>query len=166
MIFSDFAVRKCAFCVGANVQSTVARAAWHDHYRLARAFAVKPARRKSGAPLGASGLTAQRRQARGRLCYERRELVVQKPSLIFQTRGTQGKPLSKKRTSGHPTGSFLRREAKNPAQADRKPLARSGAIGARSLAACSLRGSKLDADRESEFWRPVDTHCRVCFDCR
>ena len=35
---------------------------------------------------------------------------------------------SKKRTSGLPTGSFLRREAKNPVRAGRKPLARYGAV--------------------------------------
>ena len=42
--------------------------------------------------------------------------------------GTKVAAPSKKRTGGLPTGSFFRREAKNPVRADRKPLPRYGAM--------------------------------------
>jgi hypothetical protein len=49
---------------------------------------------------------------------------------IFQSKGgTKVAAPLKKRTIGLPTGTFFRREAKNPAQADCKPLARYGAMG-------------------------------------
>jgi len=53
--------------------------------------------------------------------------------------GTKVAAPSKKRTGGLPTGSFFRREAKNPVRADRKPLA-TAPWRARSLAACSSQG--------------------------
>ena len=43
-------------------------------------------------------------------------------------RPTPLRPPLKKRTSGHPTGSFQWSEAKNPVQAVCKPLARYGAM--------------------------------------
>jgi hypothetical protein len=54
-------------------------------------------------------------------------------SLILQTTGTKVAAPFKKRTTGLPTGSLLRPEAKNTVQADRKPLARYRAMeGARA----------------------------------
>ena len=60
--------------------------------------------------------------------------------------GTKGAAALKKRTSGLPTGSFLRREAKNPVRAGRKPLARYGAVEGALARDLLLPGSKLDAD--------------------
>ena len=61
----------------------------------------------------------------------------------------------KKRTSGLPMGSFLRREAKNPVRAASRSLA-TALWRARSLAACSSQGQNWTPIM-GQFWTPIDT---------
>jgi hypothetical protein len=90
-------------------------------------------------------------------------VIRQKPRLVFQSGGTKVAAPSKKRTSGLPTGSFFRREAKNQAQADRKPLARYGAMEGALARGLLLPASKLDADRDQT---PIDSHAAQDFTMR
>src|SRR5262249_50188375 len=90
------------------------------------------------------------RPAHSPLRYRRgreQRLALKKPRLIFQSRGYKVAAPFKKRTSGLPTGSILRREAKNLVQVARKPLARYGAVEGALARDLLLPGQN---------WTPID----------